>query len=71
MATAILNAPQSAQDHAAGYSDKRRKLALLVIATAFVLDLMDSTIMNIASLPFNIPCTPATRRCCGWPRVIR
>jgi len=48
MATAILNAPKSAQAHAAGYTDKRRKLALLVIATAFVLDLMDSTIMNIA-----------------------
>lgn len=48
MATAILDAPKSAQAHAAGYSDKRRKLALLVIATAFFLDLMDSTIMNIA-----------------------
>lgn len=48
MATAILNAPKSAQAQAAGYTDKRRKLALLVIATAFVLDLMDSTIMNIA-----------------------
>jgi len=48
MATAILNAPKSAQAHAAGYTEKRRKLALLVIATAFVLDLMDSTIMNIA-----------------------
>ena len=48
MATAVLNAPQSAQAQAAGYSDKRRKLALLVIATAFVLDLMDSTILNIA-----------------------
>ncbi len=48
MATAILNAPKSAQAHAAGYTSKRRTLALLVIATAFVLDLMDSTIMNIA-----------------------
>jgi len=48
MATAVLKAPQSAQAQAAGYSDKRRKLALLVIATAFVLDLMDSTILNIA-----------------------
>ena len=48
MATAVLDAPKSAQAHAAGYNDKRRKLALLVIATAFVLDLMDSTIMNIA-----------------------
>jgi EmrB/QacA subfamily drug resistance transporter len=48
MATAVLNTPQSAQAEAAGYSDKRRKLALLVIATAFLLDLMDSTILNIA-----------------------
>ncbi len=48
MATAVLKTPQSAQAQAAGYSDKRRKLALLVIATAFVLDLMDSTILNIA-----------------------
>lgn len=48
MATAVLKAPKSAQAQAAGYSDKRRKIALLVIATAFVLDLMDSTILNIA-----------------------
>jgi EmrB/QacA subfamily drug resistance transporter len=48
MKTAVLSAPKSAQAHAADYSVKRRKLALLVIATAFVLDLMDSTILNIA-----------------------
>lgn len=48
MKTATAPAARSAQAHAATYTDKRRKIALLVIATAFVMDLMDSTILNIA-----------------------
>lgn len=40
--------PQSARDHAAGFTDKHRSLALTIVALAFVMDLLDSTIVNIA-----------------------
>jgi MFS family permease len=38
----------SAQDHAATFSNKRRTIALVIVALAFVMDLLDSTIVNIA-----------------------
>ncbi len=38
----------SAKHHAAGFSHRRRKLALAIVALAFVMDLLDSTIVNIA-----------------------
>ncbi|HSX28193.1 MAG TPA: MFS transporter [Candidatus Saccharimonadales bacterium] len=38
----------SAQDSAAGFSNKMRTVALVVVALAFVMDLLDSTIVNIA-----------------------
>jgi len=45
-----LTAPPagSAQAHAAGYTARRRKAALVVVALAFVMDLMDATILTIA-----------------------
>jgi MFS family permease len=38
----------SAQAQASMYSDRRRKAALVVVALAFVMDLMDATILTIA-----------------------
>jgi EmrB/QacA subfamily drug resistance transporter len=38
----------SAQEHAAGFSDKKRTVALIIVALAFVMDLLDSTIVNVA-----------------------
>ncbi|MDB5176252.1 MAG: drug resistance transporter, EmrB/QacA subfamily [Candidatus Saccharibacteria bacterium] len=38
----------SAQDSAAAFSSKMRTIALVVVALAFVMDLLDSTIVNIA-----------------------
>lgn len=38
----------SAQEHAATFSSKMRLIALIVVALAFVMDLLDSTIVNIA-----------------------
>jgi len=38
----------SAQEHAAAFSNKRRTIALVIVALAFVMDLLDSTIVNIA-----------------------
>jgi EmrB/QacA subfamily drug resistance transporter len=38
----------SAQEHAASFSAKMRTVALVVVALAFVMDLLDSTIVNIA-----------------------
>lgn len=38
----------SAQTEAAGFSAKKRTLALTVVSLAFVMDLLDSTIVNIA-----------------------
>src|SRR5438552_3807902 len=48
--TAITTAAPggSALAEASGYSSKRRKTALLVVALAFVMDLMDATILTIA-----------------------
>jgi EmrB/QacA subfamily drug resistance transporter len=38
----------SAQEHAATFSNKQRTVALVIVALAFVMDLLDSTIVNIA-----------------------
>ncbi len=38
----------SAQEHAASFTSKQRTIALIVVALAFVMDLLDSTIVNIA-----------------------
>jgi EmrB/QacA subfamily drug resistance transporter len=37
----------SAHEHASAFTDKQKKIALVVVATAFVMDLLDSTIVNI------------------------
>jgi EmrB/QacA subfamily drug resistance transporter len=38
----------SALENAAGFSNKKRTIALVIVALAFVMDLLDSTIVNIA-----------------------
>jgi hypothetical protein len=38
----------SAKQHAAQFSPRKRQLALAIVALAFVMDLLDSTIVNIA-----------------------
>jgi len=38
----------SAQEHAATFSHKMRTVALIIVSLAFVMDLLDSTIVNIA-----------------------
>jgi MFS family permease len=38
----------SAQEHAATFTNKKRTIALVIVALAFVMDLLDSTIVNIA-----------------------
>ncbi len=38
----------SAQEHAATFSHKKRAVALVVVALAFVMDLLDNTIVNVA-----------------------
>ena len=49
MATTVLAAPtRSARAEASEYTAKQRRVALFVVAVAFVLDLMDSTILTIA-----------------------
>jgi EmrB/QacA subfamily drug resistance transporter len=40
--------PLSAQAHAATFTSKKRTIALTIVALAFVMDLLDSTIVNIA-----------------------
>lgn len=48
MSTASASPKLSAQEHAAGFSSKKRTVALTIVALAFVMDLLDSTIVNIA-----------------------
>jgi MFS family permease len=38
----------SAQEHAATFTKKMRTVALVIVALAFVMDLLDSTIVNVA-----------------------
>lgn len=42
------NQSSSAQENAAAFTNKRRTIALVIVALAFVMDLLDSTIVNIA-----------------------
>jgi EmrB/QacA subfamily drug resistance transporter len=39
---------KSAQEHSASFTSKQRTIALVVVALAFVMDLLDSTIVNVA-----------------------
>lgn len=48
MASASATPHLSAQDHAATFTSKKRTIAVLVVALAFVMDLLDNTIVNIA-----------------------
>ena len=38
----------SAQEHAASFSNRLRTIALVIVALAFVMDLLDTTIVNVA-----------------------
>jgi len=53
---------QSATHHASKFSAKQKRLALLIVAFAFVMDLLDSTIVNIAipSIQANLGASYAT-----------
>jgi EmrB/QacA subfamily drug resistance transporter len=44
----VEHPPHSAQHHAAGFNSRERTIALAVVALAFVMDLVDGTIVNIA-----------------------
>jgi len=48
MSTASATPKLSAQEHAASFSKKMRTIALVIVALAFVMDLLDSTIVNVA-----------------------
>jgi MFS family permease len=48
MGATTIALPASAQAHASTYSARARKLAVAVVALAFVMDLADSTILTIA-----------------------
>jgi EmrB/QacA subfamily drug resistance transporter len=51
----------SAQEHAATFSHKFRKIALVIVSLGFIMDLLDSTIVNIAipSIQTNLHATYA------------
>ncbi len=52
----------SAQEHAATFTPKMRTIALVVVAMAFIMDLLDTTIVNIAipSIQANLGATYST-----------
>lgn len=52
----------SAQEHAASFSSKARTVALIIVAMAFIMDLLDNTIVNIAipSIQANLGASYAT-----------
>ena len=61
--TKIVHQPlKSAQQHAANFTHRQRTIALTVVALAFVMDLLDSTIVNIAipSIQNNLGASYAT-----------
>ena len=63
MATKIApTTHHSAQDHAARFTDKQRTIALVIVAMAFIMDLLDTTIVNIAipSIQANLGASYAT-----------
>jgi MFS family permease len=47
-ATVSATQARSAQANAAGYSEKQRKIAVIVVALAFLMDIADSVILNVA-----------------------
>lgn len=53
------NSAVSAQEHAATFTSKRRSIALIIVSLAFVMDLLDSTIVNVAipSIRVNLSAT--------------
>ncbi len=44
----MANKHTSAHDHVASFTNRQKTIALIVVATAFVMDLLDSTILNVA-----------------------
>jgi EmrB/QacA subfamily drug resistance transporter len=62
MATATAHPTHSAQHHAANFTSRQRTIALVVVALAFIMDLLDSTIVNIAipSIQANLGASYAT-----------
>jgi EmrB/QacA subfamily drug resistance transporter len=44
----VANKHTSAHDHVASFTNRQKTIALIVVATAFVMDLLDSTILNVA-----------------------
>lgn len=52
----------SAQEHAASFSTRARTVALIIVALAFIMDLLDNTIVNIAipSIQSNLGASYAT-----------
>lgn len=46
--TQTAHPKHSAQHHAAKFTDRQRTIALVIVAMAFVMDLLDNTIVNIA-----------------------
>jgi EmrB/QacA subfamily drug resistance transporter len=48
VSTDTTSPPLSARQHAENFSGRRRTIALVVVALAFIMDLLDSTIVNIA-----------------------
>jgi EmrB/QacA subfamily drug resistance transporter len=59
---ANLSMPLSAREHAENLTSRHRTIALVVVALAFVMDLLDSTIVNIAipSIQTNLGATYTT-----------
>jgi EmrB/QacA subfamily drug resistance transporter len=45
---ATTTQPMSAHEHAASFTSKMRTIALVIVALAFVMDLLDNTIVNVA-----------------------
>jgi len=48
MANAAAHPTHSAQHHASKFTHRQRNIALIIVALAFVMDLLDNTIVNIA-----------------------
>src|SRR5438309_4095501 len=62
MADTKTSKVRSAQQHADGFSDKQRTVALVIVAMAFIMELLDTTIVNIAipSIQANLGASYAT-----------
>lgn len=58
----MAQAEHAAAHHASKFTDKQKKIALLIVAFAFVMDLLDSTIVNVAipSIQANLGASYAT-----------